>query len=66
VLVPPNFANGHYVLTEQAIFFYKWSYDGEYPDVKDQFSILWNDPNLNINWPCDSPILSHRDKDKYL
>jgi dTDP-4-dehydrorhamnose 3,5-epimerase len=62
VLVPPMFANGHLVLSSQAVFFYKWSYPGEYPDVKDQFSLNWKDPKINVHWPIDNPILSKRDK----
>jgi dTDP-4-dehydrorhamnose 3,5-epimerase len=62
VLVPPMFANGHLVLSPEATFFYKWSYPGSYPDVKDQFSLKWNDPRINIHWPIDNPILSPRDK----
>lgn len=61
VLVPPMFANGHLVLSSEATFFYKWSYPGGYPDVKDQFSIKWNDPKINIHWPIVNPILSYRD-----
>jgi dTDP-4-dehydrorhamnose 3,5-epimerase len=62
VLVPSMFANGHFVLSSQAVFFYKWSYPGNYPDVKDQFTLKWNDPKINIHWPIDNPILSSRDK----
>jgi dTDP-4-dehydrorhamnose 3,5-epimerase len=62
ILVPPMFANGHLVLSKLATFFYKWAYPGEYPDVKDQFSLKWNDPKINISWPIDNPILSNRDK----
>ena len=61
VLIPPMFANGHLVLSEEATFFYKWSYPGEYPDVKDQFTLKWNDPSINIYWPILNPILSKRD-----
>ena len=61
VLVPPMFANGHLVLSDEATFFYKWSYKGEYPDVKDQFTLKWNDSRLNIHWPISNPILSKRD-----
>ena len=35
--------------------------DGEYPDVKDQFTIKWNDPEINIFWPSKTPILQKRD-----
>jgi dTDP-4-dehydrorhamnose 3,5-epimerase len=62
VLIPPKFANGHFVLSPEATFFYKWSYPGEYPDVESQFTLKWNDPNINIHWPSDNPILSKRDK----
>lgn len=62
VLVPPKFANGHFVLSPEATFFYKWSYPGDYPDVKDQFTLKWDDPKINIHWPISNPILSSRDK----
>lgn len=62
VLIPPNFANGHLILSDEATFFYKWSYPGRYPDVNDQFTLKWNDPDLKINWPISNPILSKRDK----
>lgn len=61
VLVPPMFANGHLVLSPSAVFFYKWSYPGNYPDVKDQFTLKWNDPRIRIHWPISNPILSKRD-----
>ena len=61
VLVPPMFANGHLVLSDEATFFYKWSYPGQYPDVEDQFTLKWNSPELNIHWPITNPILSKRD-----
>jgi dTDP-4-dehydrorhamnose 3,5-epimerase len=62
ILIPPMFANGHLVLSNTAVFFYKWSYPGEYPDVKDQFTLKWNDSKVNVHWPIDNPILSKRDK----
>lgn len=62
VLVPPKFANGHLILSDTAIFYYKWFYDGTYPDVQDQFSLNWKDPRIKIEWPIDNPILSERDK----
>ena len=62
VLVPPSFLNGHLVMSEKAIFHYKWSYSGEYPDVENQLSMNYKDPKLNISWPTVNPILSSRDK----
>ena len=61
-LIPPGFGNGFYVKSKIAIFYYKWSYKGDYPDVNKQFTIKWNDPSLNIKWPCKKPILQERDK----
>ena len=61
VLIPPMFANGHLILSDEATFFYKWSYDGDYPDVKDQFTLKWNNPKIGIHWPISKPILSKRD-----
>lgn len=58
VLVPPKFGNGHLVTSDRAIFHYKQS--TEY-NRKEQFTIAWNDPELNIPWPTDNPILSDRD-----
>jgi dTDP-4-dehydrorhamnose 3,5-epimerase len=61
VLIPPKFGNGHLVLTDETIFHYKQStYYGEFK----QFTILWNDPEINIAWPSlcgNNPILSLRD-----
>ena len=61
-LIPPGVGNGFCVLSKHSVFHYKWSYEGDYPDVNDQFTIPWNDKKLNINWPILDPILSKRDK----
>jgi len=62
VLLPPGVGNGFLVLSENSVFHYKWYYPGEYPDVKDQFTIKWNDDTINVDWPIQSPILQPRDK----
>ncbi len=59
VLVPPKFGNGHVVLSDSAIFHYKQTSDY---DRESQFTIVWNDPELDIWWPISSPILSRRDQ----
>ena len=63
VLIPPMFANGHYVMEDNSIFQYKLAYQGEYYDDDKQGTIKWNDKRFNIDLPCDNPILSKRDKD---
>ena len=62
LLIPPNYANGHYCLSDYCLFHYKLSYKGFYTGHRQQFSIRWNDPKINIKWPCKKPILSTRDK----
>lgn len=62
VLLAPGIGNGFLVLSEHSVFHYKWHYHGEYPDVQDQFTIKWNDAELNIDWPTTEPILQQRDK----
>lgn len=62
ILVPPRFLNGHLVLSNEAIFYYKWAYEGDYPDVNDQLSVNWCDPKIGIKWLVDKPVLSERDQ----
>jgi dTDP-4-dehydrorhamnose 3,5-epimerase len=57
--VPPGFAHGFQVLSESAEVLYKCT--GEYSPSDDR-GIIWNDPDLNIAWPLDNPILSAKDK----
>lgn len=59
ILVPPKFGNGHLVLSEEAIFHYKQT---TYYDRTSQFTLMWDDPKINIWWPVKSPILSKRDE----
>jgi len=62
ILMPPNFVNGYYVLSEKAVFHYKLAYSGEYYDVGKQVVLKWNDPRIGIKWPTTDPILQDRDK----
>ncbi|MDC0174112.1 dTDP-4-dehydrorhamnose 3,5-epimerase [Gammaproteobacteria bacterium] len=56
--IPPGFAHGFVVLSDSADFEYKCT---DYYDPSDEGSILWNDPDLDIPWPVDNPILSNKD-----
>jgi dTDP-4-dehydrorhamnose 3,5-epimerase len=56
--VPPGFAHGFLTMSETALFHYKCT--APYSPV-DELVILWNDPELNIAWPADRPILSDKD-----
>jgi len=58
ILIPPNFGNGHLVLSSSAIFHYKQTTNY---DRNSQFTISWNDPKYNFIWPSSNPITSVRD-----
>jgi dTDP-4-dehydrorhamnose 3,5-epimerase len=56
--VPAGFAHGFCVLSETALFLYKCT---EFYDAGTEGGILWNDPDLEIDWPVADPILSEKD-----
>lgn len=56
--IPPGFAHGFCVTSETALFSYKCT---DYYDASCEGGILWNDPDLEIDWPTDEPILSSKD-----
>lgn len=58
VYIPPKFGNSFVVLSEIALFHYKQT---TAYNRQGQFTLLWNDPALNIQWPVERPILSERD-----
>lgn len=59
--VPRGFGHGFSVLSETAIFSYKCD---NFYNKESEGGILWNDPELNIDWklPLDEIILSEKDK----
>ena len=57
--VPPGFAHGFLVLSDLADFLYKTT---DYYAPQYERSILWNDSDLNIDWPIGEPILSNKDR----
>ena len=65
ILIPPNMGNAYYVNSEQAVYYYKLAYNGEYIDADEQFSVKWNDPRIGIDWASNSPILSSRDNQDF-
>lgn len=56
--VPPGFAHGFVVLSEEAEVMYKCT---DLYDASDDRGVLWNDPDLGIPWPIDNPQVSAKD-----
>lgn len=56
--IPPGFAHGFLTLRDETIFFYKCT--GFYAKQAEQ-GIMWNDPDLGIEWNAENPILSQKD-----
>lgn len=56
--IPPGFAHGFCVLSEQALFHYKCTAPYR-PDW--ERGVRWDDPELAIPWPLEGPTVSERD-----
>ncbi len=56
--VPPGFANGFLVLSDICEMQYKCT---SYWNKAGEGSLLWNDPEIGINWNFENPILSEKD-----
>jgi dTDP-4-dehydrorhamnose 3,5-epimerase len=62
ILIPPGLGNAFLVESEFATYHYKLAYQGDYVDADEQFTVAWDDPRINIDWPTRAPILSERDR----
>ncbi len=56
--IPEGFAHGFVVLSEHAMFCYKCTQPYR---PQNEVSILWNDPEIGIEWPIAEPRLSEKD-----
>ncbi len=56
--IPEGFAHGFATLEDETIFSYKCTnvYNKAAEDC-----LLWNDPDIGIEWPLDKPLLSEKD-----
>ena len=61
VWVPPGFAHAFYTISDYAEFEYKCT---DYYHPESMETLMWNDPDLNIEWPFDNdPVLSLKDEE---
>lgn len=57
--IPPGFAHGFCVLSGQAMFSYKCT---DFYSASSEIGVAWDDPDIGIDWPLESPILSAKDQ----
>ena len=57
--IPEGFAHGFVTLEDDTIFNYKCT---NVYNKESEGSLLWNDPDINIDWNIENPILSEKDK----
>jgi dTDP-4-dehydrorhamnose 3,5-epimerase len=57
--VPPGFAHGFCVLSDRALFSYKCT---DYYAAQNELGVAWDDPDIGIEWPLQSPQLSTKDQ----
>jgi dTDP-4-dehydrorhamnose 3,5-epimerase len=56
--VPPGFAHGFLTLEDNTIFSYKCT---NFYNKASEDCLIWNDPDVNINWNFENPLLSAKD-----
>jgi dTDP-4-dehydrorhamnose 3,5-epimerase len=57
--IPPGFAHGFVVTGEDALFQYKCT---DFYNPQGEFTLAWDDPDVGIVWPLESPTLSAKDQ----
>jgi dTDP-4-dehydrorhamnose 3,5-epimerase len=57
--IPVGFAHGFCVLSESADFLYKCS---NFYSKESEGGVMWNDPDIAIPWPVETPFLSPKDQ----
>lgn len=56
--IPPGFAHGFVVLSDYATFVYQCT---ETYERSCDRGIAWNDPDFDVRWPVEAPLLSDKD-----
>jgi dTDP-4-dehydrorhamnose 3,5-epimerase len=62
VYIPQGVAHGFYAESDVVLTYLQSRPFGP----TEEFGVLWNDARVGIDWPCDAPLLSDRDRDNPL
>jgi dTDP-4-dehydrorhamnose 3,5-epimerase len=57
--IPSGFAHGFCVMSDTALFHYKCT---QFYNPGSEYSVLWDDPDLSIDWPIENPVVSGKDR----
>ena len=59
VFIPIGVAHGFVALTDATLMYFVNNY---YDGGKDERGVAWNDPDINLDWGIQTPLLSPRDQ----
>lgn len=59
LFIPAGFGNSYLILSDEAVYEYQVN---KYYTAGAEKGVTWDDPELNIEWPIENPILSEKDK----
>ena len=57
IFIPSGVAHGFYAIVDSELLYVV----DHYYDGQDEFGVMWNDPDINLDWGVESPMLSKRD-----
>ena len=60
LFIPAGFAHGFCVTGEKALFAYKCT---DYYNREAEKGVIYNDPDLGIKWPVETPVISDKDRE---
>lgn len=59
VFMPAGIGNSYLILSEEAVYEYQVD---QYYQAGAEKGVMWNDPEIGVEWPVKEPILSEKDK----
>jgi dTDP-4-dehydrorhamnose 3,5-epimerase len=59
VFMPAGIGNSYLILSDEAVYEYQVN---EYYKLGAETGVMWNDPEIGIEWPVENPILSDKDQ----